>query len=150
MELAVFCTFILKQIFNIAKIEAGTNDIVQSKVAEFAKALETSVAFLMEIDEADEEGDFFSLQIQGDSMEPRIYDGDMVIVHRQEDADSGDTVVVMVDGNNAVCRRLAKYSGGIGLISLNSKYQPVMFSDKDIVERSVRIVGKVVELMARL
>ena len=73
-------------------------------------------------------GEFFGLKIKGDSMEPRICDGDVVIVRQQEDADSGDTVIAMVNGNDAVCKRLLKYKDGISLISLNTKYEPMVFS----------------------
>lgn len=64
--------------------------------------------------------DFFGLQIHGDSMEPRICDGDVVIVRKQEDAGSGDIVIAMVNGDDAVCKRLTKYAHGIDLISLNA------------------------------
>lgn len=95
-------------------------------------------------------GDFFGLKIKGDSMEPRIYDGDVVIVRRQDDADSGDIVIALVNGDDATCKRLAKYAGGIGLISLNPKYAPMMFSNEDIKKKPVRIIGKVVELRGKL
>lgn len=96
-------------------------------------------------------GEFFGLQIRGDSMEPRIYNGDVVIVRRQEDAESGDTVIALVNGNDAVCKRLAKYSDGIGLISLNSaKYEPMIFSSAEIQSKPVKIIGKVVELRGKL
>lgn len=95
-------------------------------------------------------GEFFGLQIHGDSMEPRMYEGDVVIVRQQDDAESGDIVIAMVNGNDATCKRLTKYAGGIGLISLNSKYEPMMFSNKEIEERPVKIIGKVVELRGKL
>ena len=66
-------------------------------------------------------GDFFALQIKGDSMEPRICDGDVVIVRQQEDADSGDIVIAMVNGYDATCKRLVKYAKSLALVSLNSK-----------------------------
>lgn len=94
-------------------------------------------------------GEFFGLQIKGDSMEPRICDGDVVIVRQQEDADSGDTVIAMVNGNDAVCKRLLKYKDGISLISLNTKYEPMVFSKDDIEQTPVRIIGKVVELRGK-
>lgn len=94
-------------------------------------------------------GEFFGLQIHGDSMEPRIYDGDVVIVRQQDDAESGDIVIAMVNGDDAVCKRLAKYSEGISLISLNTKYEPLIFTNKDIQEKPVRIIGKVVELRGK-
>lgn len=95
-------------------------------------------------------GEFFGLQIHGDSMEPRMYEGDVVIVRQQEDAESGDIVIAIVNGNDATCKRLTKYAGGIGLISLNSKYEPMMFSNEEIVNKPVRIIGKVVELRGKL
>ena len=95
-------------------------------------------------------GSFFGLLIKGDSMEPRICDGDVVIVRQQSDAENGDIVIAMVNGDDAVCKRLKKYAGGIALISLNSKYEPMMFSDKDISDKPVKILGKVIELRGKL
>lgn len=95
-------------------------------------------------------GEFFGLQIHGDSMEPRIYDGDVVIVRRQDDAESGEIVIAMVNGDDAVCKRLSKYAGGISLVSLNSKYDPLIFTNEDILNKPVRIIGKVVELRGKL
>ena len=94
-------------------------------------------------------GDFFALQIQGDSMEPRICSGDVVIVRQQEDADSGDIVIAMVNGYDATCKRLVKYATSIALVSLNSKYEPMMFTMEEIDAKPVRIIGKVVELRGK-
>ena len=94
-------------------------------------------------------GQFFGLQIHGDSMEPRMCEGDVVIVRKQDDAESGDIVIALVNGNDATCKRLMKYSGGISLIALNSKYEPLMFSNDDIQTKPVRILGKVVELRGK-
>ena len=95
-------------------------------------------------------GEFFGLRIHGDSMEPRMYEGDVVIVRQQDDAESGDIVIAMVNGDDATCKRLMKYSGGISLISLNPKYDPMMFSNDDILNKPVKIIGKVVELRGKL
>ena len=94
-------------------------------------------------------GDYFGLQIHGDSMEPRMREGDVVIVRKQDDAENGDIVIAMVNGSDATCKRLTKYAGGIGLISLNPNYDPMMFTDQEIVDKPVRIIGKVVELRAK-
>lgn len=95
-------------------------------------------------------GEFFGLQIHGDSMEPRIYEGDVVIVRQQDDAESGDIVIALINGSDATCKRLMKYAGGISLISLNSKYKPMMFSNQEIEETPVKIIGRVVELRGKL
>lgn len=91
-------------------------------------------------------GEFFGLQIKGDSMLPDLHNGDIVIVRQQDDAENGDTVIATVNGNDAVCKRLRKYSDGILLLSNNSNYEPMEFSNKDIIDMPVKILGKVVEL----
>lgn len=94
-------------------------------------------------------GEFFALQIHGDSMEPKISEGDVVIVRKQDDAESDNIVIATVNGTDATCKRLKKYAGGIALISNNPAYEPMYFSNEEIVEKPVRILGKVVELRAK-
>lgn len=90
-------------------------------------------------------GDFFGLRIKGDSMSPRISEGDVVIVRQQNDAESGDIVIVLVDGESATCKRLMKYKDGISLISFNPMYNPMTFSNDEIESKPIKIIGKVVE-----
>ena len=87
----------------------------------------------------------FGLEINGDSMSPRILKGDIVIVREQNDAESGDVVIVTINGDEATCKRLMKYADGISLISFNPAYEPMTFSNKEIEEKPVRIIGKVIE-----
>ena len=91
-------------------------------------------------------GEFFALKIKGDSMTPSINNSDVVIVRQQEDAENGDIVIAAINGNDAVCKRLKKYSDGISLISLNPAYEPLYFNASDVQEAPVKIIGKVVEL----
>ena len=79
-------------------------------------------------------------------MEPDIHDGDTVIVRKQDDAESDEIVIALVNGNDGVCKRLKKYADSIALISLNPSYEPMFFSQEEIDNKPVRIVGKVVEL----
>lgn len=90
-------------------------------------------------------GTFFGLRIKGDSMSPRISEGDTVIVRQQDDAESGDVVIVLINGETATCKRLMKYAEGITLLSFNPTYEPMTFSNKEILEKPVKIIGKVVE-----
>ena len=94
-------------------------------------------------------GEFFGLQIHGDSMEPRMKDGDVVIVRQQDDAETDNIVIAVVNGNEATCKRLKKYAEGIALISTNPSYEPMYFSNKEIAEKPVRIIGVVKELRAK-
>ena len=91
-------------------------------------------------------GEFFGLRISGDSMEPDIHNGDTVIVKRQDDAESDEIVIALVNGNDGVCKRLKKYADSIALISLNPNYEPMYFNQDEIEEKPVKIIGKVVEL----
>lgn len=94
-------------------------------------------------------GQIFALRIKGDSMNPRIVDGDVVIIRQQDDAESGDVVIASVNGDDATCKRLRKYKEGIELIPFNPSYAPMFFSNQDIAEKPVRILGKVIELRGK-
>lgn len=95
------------------------------------------------------DGEYFGLKVKGDSMEPKISDGDVVIVRKQSDADDGDLVIALVNGDDAVVKRLKKYADGIALISTNPAYDPMIFSNSDIQSMPVEIIGKVKELRAK-
>lgn len=94
--------------------------------------------------------EYFGLRIKGDSMSPRIMDGDTVIVRRQDDADTGDIVIAIVNGNDGVCKKLRKTDSGIMLISLNPAYDPMVFDHSDIDTIPVSIIGRVVELRGKM
>ena len=94
-------------------------------------------------------GSYVGLQIHGASMEPRMREGDVVIVRLQDDCDSGDTVIALVNGDEATCKILQKTHEGISLLSTNPAYPPLFFSNREIEEKPVRILGKVVELRAK-
>lgn len=79
-------------------------------------------------------------------MEPRMESGDVVIVKQQSDANSGDTVIVLVNGDDATCKKLEKTENGIMLVSTNPKYPPMFFTKEEIQTKPVVILGKVVEL----
>ncbi|MBQ8141075.1 MAG: helix-turn-helix domain-containing protein [Clostridia bacterium] len=90
-------------------------------------------------------GEFFGLKIKGDSMSPIITNGDTVIVKSQQTADNGDIVIVLVNGDEATCKKIKKTPEGVMLIPLNSDYEPIFYSNKQIEQLPVRIIGKVVE-----
>ena len=96
------------------------------------------------------DGDYFALKIQGDSMEPKISNGDVVIVRQQEDADDGDIVIALIDGEDAVCKKIKKYpDGSVALVSTNPVYEPLFFTQEEIIEKPVKVIGKVKELRAK-
>lgn len=95
------------------------------------------------------QGEFFALRIKGDSMQPKMDNGDVVIVRQQSDANSGDTVIALVNGDDATCKKLQKTENGIMLVSTNPNYLPMFFTNEEIVTKPVVILGKVVELRSK-
>lgn len=95
------------------------------------------------------DGEYFGLQIKGHSMEPKISDGDVVIVRRQPDVDSGDIAVVLVNGDDATVKRVKKSPQGVTLIPSNPAYEPMYYSNDEIESLPVQILGRVVELRAK-
>lgn len=91
-------------------------------------------------------GEFFALRIKGDSMSPDIHDGDIVVVRQQEDAETGDIVIAIINGDDGVCKELKKTDTAVMLISRNPAYPPMVFTHAEIDTTPVRIIGKVVEL----
>lgn len=95
--------------------------------------------------------DYFALRIVGHSMEPRIWDGDVVIVHKQDDVDSGQIAVVLVNGDDATVKQLKKSSSGITLIGLNpTVYSPHFYTADEVNHLPVRILGAVCEVRGKI
>ncbi len=94
-------------------------------------------------------GEFFGLRIKGDSMEPRMRDGDVVIVRKQDSAETGDTVVVLVNGDSATVKKIKYGPDGISLIPTNPVHDVQFYSCADVERLPVRVIGKVVELRAK-
>lgn len=91
-------------------------------------------------------GEYFALRIQGHSMEPQILDNDIVICKCQSDVESGDIAIVLVNGDEATCKQVKKSPEGITLIGFNPVvYPPHFYSNKEIEELPVRVIGRVVE-----
>lgn len=91
-------------------------------------------------------GEHFGVRVKGDSMSPSIEDQDIVIVRKQEYADDGQIVIVIVNGFEGFCKRFVRYDKGIGLVSNNPNYRPMIFTEDEIESLPIRILGVVVEL----
>lgn len=85
-------------------------------------------------------GEYFFLRAKGDSMiNARIMDGDLLLIRRQEDVESGEIAAVLID-DEIVLKRVYKTNGTIILQSENPKYQPIVVQKSDM--KNVRIIGK--------
>ena len=85
------------------------------------------------------------IKVRGDSMSPKIEDGDMIQVLKQSYVDSDSIAVVMVDGENFLVKRVFLGETWIELRSENHLYKPMRFNGKD-VER-VSILGLVKKII---
>ena len=86
-------------------------------------------------------GEHFALEVRGDSMiEAGILDGDLVLIRRQDTADTGDIVVALVDEEEATLKRLRKRGASIALEAANPAYETRIFGP-DRVAIQGRLVG---------
>lgn len=94
---------------------------------------------------ANDSHEYFALLVSGDSMYPEYMDGDIVIVRKQETAETGDDVVAYVNGYDATLKRLVRSERGITLRPLNPAHEPRTFTNEEIMQLPVRLAGVVVE-----
>lgn len=175
---------------SISKIENGKADIPQSKVIAFARALNTTTAYLMGIDTAKElsipagfqplpkrdriprvgqiacgtpilaeenveaydevPSDWhadFTLLCQGDSMEPKIKDGDVVAIHSQPMVENGEVAAVLIDGE-ATLKRVFLFDDHIELRAENPAFPTIIRIGEDM--NTITIEGKAVGLCRKL
>ena len=79
------------------------------------------------------EGDLFMLKVVGDSMiDAAICDGDFVVIRSQKDANKGEIVAAMIDGE-ATVKTFSKKSGQIWLLPANDNYQPIDGNQAEIL-----------------
>ena len=94
-------------------------------------------------------GEFFGLKIKGNSMEPRICENDVVIVKKQNDVESGEIAVVLVNSMDATVKKVIKKGTSISLVPFNPNYDITIFTAEEVSKLPVNIIGKVVELRGK-
>jgi repressor LexA len=94
-------------------------------------------------------GDYIALRVKGSSMQPRITDGDVVIIKRQETIENGEIAAVLVNGNDVTLKQVKIEENGLWLIPFNSAFPHKFYSKKECETLPVRILGKMVELRAK-
>lgn len=144
---------------NLIEIKGSDTDesikSVQIPVLGYVKAgiPMTAIESIIDYEEISQEqartGEFFGLQIKGDSMEPKISDGDVVIVRKQETVENGEIAVVLINGDDATVKKFYKTDAGIKLVSTNPTYDPFFFTPDEVNTLPVSVIGKVVELRAK-
>lgn len=90
-------------------------------------------------------GEYFSLRVKGDSMNAaHIFEGNLLIVRKQDIVENGEIAVVMIDDNDATVKRFHRQGNIVTLMpqSTNPEHLPQIYDTK---KTSVRIIGKVVK-----
>ncbi len=89
---------------------------------------------------------YFGLKVKGDSMFPEYLEGDTVIIRKQPCCESGSDCAVMVNDTEATLKRVQIYEDGIELEAVNPMYGKKFFTDEEVTDLPVNILGVVIEL----
>ncbi len=92
--------------------------------------------------------DTIAIRVTGDSMYPKIEDGDIIIVRRQTSVDSGTIGVVLLDGGEGMVKIIEYGARWIELRSINEKYPVRRFEGAEV--QRLRVVGKVQQIIKKL
>lgn len=117
----------------LGTVKAGYNWLAEENVVDYITMKEP----LSNINE------YYALRITGDSMLPLLSDGDLVIVHDQDDVESGQTAVVLINGEEATVKKLIKTNEGIELHAMNPYYPVRKFTFEEMKKIPVKIIGRV-------
>lgn len=85
------------------------------------------------------------ITVRGDSMYPKIEDGDVIQVHKQDSVDSGRIAVVLIDGMEAVVKKVTYGADWIELHSINPEYKTRRFEGQSVTR--VRVLGQVKKII---
>lgn len=83
----------------------------------------------------------YALQITGDSMQPVLYEDDIIIIHKQDDVENGQVAIILIDNEEATVKKIIKHENYIELVAFNSYYPPKKLTKED----NFKIIGKVIE-----
>lgn len=83
----------------------------------------------------------YALKVTGDSMQPILFEDDVIIVHKQNDVENGQVAIILIDNEEATVKKIIKHEDYIELIAFNSYYPPKKLTKND----NFKIIGKVIE-----
>lgn len=86
--------------------------------------------------------DTIGIRVRGDSMYPKIEDGDIIIVRKQESVDNGSVAVLLLDGDEGLVKKVEYGKDWIELHSFNPEYMTRRFEGAEVLR--LRVVGLVI------
>lgn len=126
----------IHQIPVYATVSAGLGALAEDEVIEYIP---------MVIENPYDIPDTFGLKVRGDSMYPKIEDGDIIVIRKQESVDSGTVAVVLLDGEEGLVKKVEYGKDWIVLHSFNPEYQDKRFEGAEV--QRLRVVGKVMKVV---
>lgn len=91
-------------------------------------------------------GEFFALKLKEDSMSPILIEDDILVIKKQNDFETGDIIVAMVENKQLLIRKARKNNGSILLQAFNPIYEPLLFTKDKEGKTQLKIVGIVKQL----
>ena len=123
------------------RVKAGYNEIIYND-------FEGYDLFEMDDLQGRHAEDFYWLRVYGDSMEPDIREGDLALIRIEEEVNSGQVALVVIDNEDGTLKKVRYGRDYIELIAVNPSYPSLLF-EEDEMDR-VRIVGRVIWIKRRL
>lgn len=118
-------------------VSAGNGVLAQEDIIGYASC-----------DSAQADGNHFFLKVYGDSMEPLLRYGDILLCRKQDSVDSGSIGVFLVDGEFGYVKKVMYGNDYINLISINPAYPPKTFVGEEVLR--VKVIGKCLEVRSQL
>lgn len=122
-----------------ASVSAGFGTYAADEIIDFIP---------MVIDNPYDAEDTIAIKVKGDSMYPKIEDGDLIVVRKQESVDSGDVAVMLLDGDEGLVKKVIYGETWIELHSFNPEYKTRRFDNEEVLR--LRVVGKVLKVVKTL
>lgn len=93
---------------------------------------------------------YFALKVNGTSMTPKFEDGDVLILKKQDNCENGDFCAISINHTECTFKKVLKKENGITLMPLNPEFEPMFFTNKEIEELPITILGIVKEVRRSL
>lgn len=90
---------------------------------------------------------YFYLVVRGDSMEPRIQDGDLALVHKQPTLDNGDLGVLVYGDGEGTLKKFVVRGNAVVLHPFNPAYEDLVLRGEELEQ--LHVVGKVVKTVTQ-
>lgn len=91
----------------------------------------------------------FGLEVEGTSMEPRIYEGDIAIIEACDWVNSGQVAAVRVNGEETTLKKVKFEQDGMWLIGFNPSFNPIFYTARECAELPVTVIGRLVQVIQK-